>query len=909
MTSYYGIRFPFIVAMLALLSACGDSTEKETNFVVDESRLIISANDGLSKSFDNDLVLISAPANAVTTDTSFIFSKADLDDENKTLNIVSALYTFSPQDLTFNSPVTLTISLAKSAKTEQQLSIVKLIDGQWQQLASSNSTANTVSAEINSFGTFAIRSHTVPPISKTIGPQCNASQTEQSVRFIHVADLHARFGFKEQYYSKIKNYYNDIVAEQPYTVFTNGGDDYEKGTVAEQTSMGEATLEAVKAMKFDVRVVGNHDYAWGPEQLLKYADDDHAIVLASNTQYSNSSDDTFAAMDFSIIQVGCIKVGFFGMTSVPWNELDAPIDSDPIPDFIANFKMNWQWQDIAQSIVSQYRQDVDYMVMLSHLGEGTDTRIAQRIDGIDLVLGGHSHGGESFQQLSNNSIVIQPNFYARGITDLSIQFNLTDKTVKDIDYDTVTTTDISKTDSATETAIAEIIGRYAPDANSEVAVSENYPTDAELTLITAKATQYQFPEIDAVLLDPNQVQDRWLPGTLTQEDFHAAYKVERQPSNTPGFNSLYSISVTGSELNDMFASQPDWVSLKPVTINTTAHYNVALFKGPALNTDLFFNGIATAQAKQLAESWWILDNYARFRTSQCLYIDSDKQLNACKADDSVTLWNFNNAAQPLIADMGQATLSYFDPENKNWQQKDIQYKNTADLDIADLPDGPANVLAFSRFSPTEGLKVTTNSPPNGDYEEQGLLSDYTLVMDLFWAEENADEKRAILQTDLTNSDDADIFVYKKEGIGISTRDSGYFGEILANTWHRIAFVFFAAPNNGAFKAYIDGHLVGVKDDGTINERWAIKQAMLLLTDNNYEAKPGYLNSLLFAARAMTDDEIKSLAGPQSKLRYIRSVRQLNQVVERHYKEAPDVSSNPWLQQRSKFFNKKTNNVN
>lgn len=906
-----GIRLSILVTVFALLNACGDSSEKDTNFIVEESKLIISTSNGVSKSFDDALVQLTAPANAVATDTSFIFSKAQLDDENKAFNIASPLYTFSPQDLSFDKPITLTISLANAPSPGQTLTIVKQKGDAWQALASFRESENSVSAKVNNFGTFAIQVHTPPTISKTIGTQCDTNQVEQSIRFIHVADLHARFGFKEQYYSKIKNYYNNAVTEQPYTIFTNGGDDYEKGTVAEQTSMGEATLEAVKAMKFDVRVIGNHDYAWGPEQLLEYADDDHAIVLASNTQYIDESDNAFAGMDFSVVQVGCIKVGFFGMTSVPWNELDEPLNEDPIPDFIANFKMNWQWQNIAQNIVSKYRQDVDYMVMLSHLGESTDTRIAQRVDGIDLVLGGHSHGGESFQQLDNSSIVIQPNFYARGITDLSIEFNLADKVVKDIDYDTVVTTDVEVADSATKTAIAEIMGRYAPDANTEIAVSENYPTDSQLTIITAKAAQYQYPELDAVLLDPNQVQARWLPGTITQEDFHAAYKVERQPSNTPGFNSLYSVTVTGAQLNNMLLSQPDWVSIKPESVDPLAQYKVALFKGPALNTDLFFNAIAPTQINELAESWWILDRYARFRTSQCLYIDSDKQLSACKTDDSVTVWNFNNPEQPLAADFGIAELSYFDPNERNWTQKDIQYANTTELGIADLTDGPGNVLAFSRFSPTEGLKVTTNSPANGDYEEQGLLSDYTIVMDLFWPAQSANEKRALIQTDPTNdiNNDADIFIYKKEGIGISTRDSGYFGEILENTWHRIAFVFFTAPNNGTFKAYIDGKLVGVKEDGTIDRRWAINQAMLLLTDNNYEAEPGYLNSLLFAARAMTDSEIESLAGPQRELKYIRSVRQLNQTVERHYQAAPFVNSNPWIQQRSKFFNKNTETVN
>jgi 5'-nucleotidase/UDP-sugar diphosphatase len=85
--------------------------------------------------------------------------------------------------------------------------------------------------------------------------------------------------------------------------------------VAEVLSSGEATLEATKAMAFDVRVVGNHDYAWGPAKLLDYSRDDHAMVLPRNTWYTGS-DGGFAAVEFATSQVGCIKISFFGMTSV-----------------------------------------------------------------------------------------------------------------------------------------------------------------------------------------------------------------------------------------------------------------------------------------------------------------------------------------------------------------------------------------------------------------------------------------------------------------------------------------------------------------------------------------------------------------------------------------------------------------
>ncbi len=898
-----------IIFLFPLLNACGgDETAKDTAFDVDEANLLISVNNGLKQSYDNDLVTLNIPKNAVNTDTRFVFSKLALDETSKALGITSSIYTFSPNSLTFNTPSTLSI-VAENPTDNQRLSIVQLIDGQWQTLTSTTSN-NLVSAQITTFGTFAIKSQPITPITKKTGPSCPSNQTTQKIRFIHVADLHARFGFKEQYFSKIKGYYNHALAEQPYTLFTNGGDDYEKGTVAEQISKGMATVEAIKAMAFDVRVVGNHDYAWGPAQLLDYANDDNAIVLASNTRYTGDNPQSFNAVDFSIVQVGCLKVGFFGMTSVPWNELDQPVETAPIPDFIANFKMNWQWQDIAKNIVEQYSQDVDYMVMLSHLGEGADTQIAQNIAGIDLVLGGHTHGGESFQQLDNGSLVIQPNFFAQGLTDLELTFDLTTKTVADINYSTLATTQINTFDEALQTQIDFLMGKYAPDANTEIAISENYPTTAQIMNITALAAK-QLHQVDAALFDTNLVQQRWTPGTLTQEDFHNAFKVERQPSNTPGFSAIYQVTVSGLDLKTMAANQPDWLLLAPESINDSQNYTLALQKGPAFNSELFFNGVAFAEPQLIAETWQLLDQYARQRTSQCLHIDTDTQLNACQNQANITIWNFNDPSDPFKADYGPSTLSYFDPENSGWGAQDTIYKTTTQLQIADLNDGASGVMAFTDHSPTEGLKITLNTPPNGDFENAGLVSDYTLVMDIYWPLAAKDIYRALVQTDTVNylTDDADIYINPEGGLGKSTSKSGYFGHTQSDTWHRIAFVFYTAPDNGVFEVYIDGELAGVKREGEINRRWALDQAVLLLTDNNYETEPGYLNALLYAGRAMTRDEIKSMAGAQQTLNFVPSTRSLNQAVERHYQNAPAIKANLWLEQRSKFFNKRGASVN
>ena len=898
-------RVIIFIFLSFILTACGSGDEVTVNpndpVEPEPSKLTLSSANGLEATLDEGNFIFNAPSSAISSDVELTYEKTLLDETNIQQNIISDLHALTPSTLTLEKPITITIKIPDDYALGGQLFIAKLSGANWDTVTNSIVLDGFVSAQVTTLGTYAIQMQRNEAFAN-IGPTCDANATEQSVRFVHVADLHARFGYEEQYFSRIKAYYNQVASQTPHTLFTNGGDDYEKGTVAEQLSQGTATEEAIKAMQFDLRVVGNHDYAWGPEKLLSYSQDENAIVLASNTRYEAEQLQDFAGVGFAKVQVGCITLGVFGMTSVPWNELDEPIQDDPIPDFIKQFKMSWQWQQIAQSIVNQYSDDVDYMIMLSHLGVGQDTDMATNVPGIDLVLGGHTHGGESYTTLDNGAIVLQPDFYAKGITDLTLTFNLADKSSPVVDYKTIETDTIDERDETTKLAIDEIMGRYAPDAETEIAISENYPTDAQLAEITALAAKHS-STISAALLNPELVQKRWTPGTLTQEDFHKAFYVERQPSNTPGFNSIYKVTVSGSDLTTMFASQPDWFLLKPEDIQPTNNYEVALFKGAALNPDLFFNSVTFSNVEPIAEAWWLLDKYARARTSQCLHLDTDTELYSCNNLANVTVWNFDDTNNPLAADFGPSVLSYFDPDETNWGTAETQYSTTTQLNIDDLSDGPSGVMAFSRHAPTEGLLIDLNTPANGDFANEGMVSDYTLVMDLYWPAEGKDIYRAIMQANTTDylNDDADMFIDPSGGYGQATSDSGYFGNTQPDSWHRIAFVFYTAPTNGVFEVYIDGELAGVKEDGEIDSRWALNQSVLLFTDNNYETVPGYLNSLLYAGRAMTRDEIKSMGGAQQKLSFEQPTRVLNQTIERHYQAAPAIKTNVWIEQRNKFF--------
>ena len=789
------------------------------------------------------------------------------------------LYQLGPVSLSVLTPARLTLPLSASMKASGRWVIARQEGEAWRPLLSSVQAGESVSASITELGQYRLIPQPQLNATRQIGPACDESATQQDLRIVHVADLHARYGGPDKLFGRIKAYHRQAVSDTPYTLFTNGGDDFEKGSVAEMVSEGAATIAATQAMAFDVRVVGNHDFAWGADTLLQHAQDQVAAVLASNSHYQGDDAQPFAARDIVAVQVGCLKVGLFGMSSVPWNELDEPLESLPIPDFVSGIRMNWHWQQIAEGAISQYRDQVDVLIMLSHLGVGADRELLEQYPEIDMALGGHTHGGTAYELLDSGNILLQPDFYADGLSDLALSYSLPGKQRVSATVNHVPSRDIAEVDPDVDVAIAAIMAQYAPDAYAEIALSNDYADAIAVSEIAARAARYDHGA-DAALLDPALVVEGWLPGSVTQTDFHRAYPIERQVSDTPGFTAFYRVQVSAEEFAAMRAAQPTWTVDAASGWDAKSTLTVILQKGAALNMPRFFSNVAQAEASFLSEAWESMDNYARYRTSECRYLDNDLTLYACTEDTLTTSWQFYDDDDPLRADGGPSSLSFYQQGSA-----DTAFALASSLGLPALPDGDSVVMAFPAYAPDEGLLLTTAVPANAPFGERAKLGEYSLVMDLLWPEKSDGQWRGVLQTALDNSDDADLFFQNAEagGIGIASGSSGYFGSVPAEQWHRIAVVFYAGETNGTFKVYIDGELVGAKAAGDIGERWAIDEQALLLTDNGYETEAGYLNALLFSGRALSDSELKRLGGPAQQLRLTLPTEQLQQRVQRALK--------------------------
>ena len=448
-------------------------------------------------------------------------------------------------------------------------------------------------------------------------PACDLAATTQTVTFVHVNDAHGNFAPLRDGKSpaaRARGYFDKVKRENPFSLFTNGGDDFEKGSVAELRSSGQATLDYIEAMNYDVRCIGNHDFAWSADSVLDFTRAGSGKVVCSNVEYTGANPERWGALPFTSITVGCVTIGFFSLVSKPWNERNEQYTGD---FFATDFPARWDWSERAREIVTAHRSEVDLMVCISHLGNGGDEALAAEVDGIDVILGAHSHTVLMREELVNNTIIIQCGSNLGWVGRLDLDFDLTTRALTTHRYRM--TPNIPGTlpeNPRVAQAMTEMLERHAPAAHETIARCTSPLTAEGIADLTSRAA-IEVAGVDAAMTDTTTVWSTWGAQGVTEQDLADTYKVERQPAGTPGFNGFYTAEVTGEALELIRQSASDrWRFAGPATIDPTATYRIAVQKILVFNADVYLlPGVVFNSQSFFLEAWELLERFGRLRTA------------------------------------------------------------------------------------------------------------------------------------------------------------------------------------------------------------------------------------------------------------------------------------------------------
>ena len=114
-----------------------------------------------------------------------------------------------------------------------------------------------------------------------------------------------------------------------------------------------------------------------------------------------------------IKQVGGARIGLIGLTPVQYLE-PSPWQS------VFGFRFRPPLE-VLPPLVTALRPQVDALVLLSHSGFDTDCRIARETEGIDVIVGGHSHHLLETPRQIGGTTIVQTGSYGRFVGEMTLR--------------------------------------------------------------------------------------------------------------------------------------------------------------------------------------------------------------------------------------------------------------------------------------------------------------------------------------------------------------------------------------------------------------------------------------------------------------------------------------------------------
>ncbi len=159
--------------------------------------------------------------------------------------------------------------------------------------------------------------------------------------------------------------------------------DWFQGTPEGASDGGLQVIRAMECLGFDATTLGNHDFDYGIENLLRLIETTSIPVIASNVTESSGRIEKVVVQDH-IIERGGFKVGLIGILTPDAPNIIAPavgktLSVTPLASAVTAARDRLR------------EAGADLMVVLSHSGVELERPLAGEVDGIDLIVGGHSH--------------------------------------------------------------------------------------------------------------------------------------------------------------------------------------------------------------------------------------------------------------------------------------------------------------------------------------------------------------------------------------------------------------------------------------------------------------------------------------------------------------------------------------
>jgi 5'-nucleotidase len=232
---------------------------------------------------------------------------------------------------------------------------------------------------------------------------------------LHTNDLHGRAQQLLRIASLVRRIRSEVEANGGYCLYLDAGDSEDTSNLESSLTKGSAMEAILRGAGCDYVALGNAiPIRYGPEAVQNLAVHFGKSLLCGNM--CNQQGELIDGLQAYAIQtLGGLKVGLIGLT-------------DPMDVYRAVFKLDAKKPvDVLPNLIDEVRsQGAKIIILLSHLSSPVDQQLAEKILGVDVIIGGHDHK-KLYPPLGiNGTVIAQAGEYGQflGRLDLEIDENI-----------------------------------------------------------------------------------------------------------------------------------------------------------------------------------------------------------------------------------------------------------------------------------------------------------------------------------------------------------------------------------------------------------------------------------------------------------------------------------------------------
>jgi sulfur-oxidizing protein SoxB len=278
-----------------------------------------------------------------------------------------------------------------------------------------------------------------------------------SVDFDALSKAYGRMGGIDRIATVLKS----IRAErEDNTLFLDGGDTWQGSYTSLKTGGGDM-IEAMNALSPDA-MTGHWEFTYGAEKVKEMVEALPFPFLGGNIRDTEWDEAVFEA--YRIFERGGVRIGVIGQ-AFPYTPVANPRWMMPTWSF------GIREEEVQANVDAVRAEGADVVVLLSHNGFDVDRKLASRVEGIDVVLTGHTHDALPEPVRVGRTLVVASGSNGKFLSRLDL--DVRDGEVKDYSYRLIPIfSDVIAPDAEMAALVEKVRAPYAAELARELATTE-----------------------------------------------------------------------------------------------------------------------------------------------------------------------------------------------------------------------------------------------------------------------------------------------------------------------------------------------------------------------------------------------------------------------------------------------------